>query len=136
MAAADDDCVSTLLDRWSRGEYEPRTSEIHPDVTVISRPSLRAVRGYHGVRRLMGDLRRSFDAWDLDVDESLQTGRGGRLVVGRIHLRGGKRTGEDLVRNTALLFDLKDGLIVRIELFPERVDDAYAAAGLQRQPPA
>jgi ketosteroid isomerase-like protein len=134
--AADDDCVSTLLARWGRREYEPRASEIHPDVTVVSQPSGRGLRGYGGLRRLMGDLRRSFDDWELEVDELLETHKGGRLVVGRIHLRGGRRTGEDVERPTALLFDVEDGLIVRVELFPNRLDQAYAAAGLERQPPA
>jgi ketosteroid isomerase-like protein len=134
--AADDDCVSTLLARWGRREYEPRASEIHPDVTVVSQPSGRGLRGYGGLRRLMGDLRRSFDDWELEVDELLETHKGGRLVVGRIHLRGGRRTGEDVERPTALLFDVEDGLIVRVELFPNRLDQAYAAAGLARQPPA
>jgi ketosteroid isomerase-like protein len=133
---AEGDAVRVTLERWARREYEPRASEIHPDVTVVSQPSGRGLRGYGGVRRLMGDLGRSFDDWELEVDEILETGRGGRLVVGRIHFRGGKRTGEDVNRSTALLFDLKDGLIVRLELFPERLDEAYAAAGLERQPPA
>jgi ketosteroid isomerase-like protein len=134
--AAGDDSVSTVLARWGRRDFEPRASEIHPDVTVISQPSGRGLRGYGGIRRLMGDLRSSFDDWELEVDELLETPRGGRLAVGRIHFRGGKRTGEDVDRPTALLFDLKDGLIVRVELFPNRLDEAYAAAGLERQPPA
>ena len=63
----------------------------------------------------------------------LDTDSGGKLVIGRFHLRGGKRTGEDLDREAALLFSLADdGRIIRVEAFPGRVNEAYAAAGLER----
>jgi hypothetical protein len=132
-----DDAASVMLDRWSRGEYEPRPSEIHPDVKVVSQVAGKTFHGYGGVRRWASELNRSFDNWSFVVDELLETPIGGRLAVGHLHLCGGKRTRSNVEAPAALLFSLdSDGLIVRIDAFPNRVDEAYAAAGLERQLPA
>jgi len=44
----------------------------------------------------------------------------------------GKKTGE-MNRPVGLLFGIDDGVIVRVEFFVNRVDEAYAAAGLEPQ---
>jgi hypothetical protein len=134
--APGDDVVRPMLDRWARGDFEPRGTELHHDVLIVSHVSGPRFRGHGGVRRWAGDLKRAFAEWSFEMDELLDTPAGGRLAVGRLHLLGGKRTGEDVHRPGALLFTLKEGLIVRIEAFPNRVDEAYAAAGLERQAPA
>jgi ketosteroid isomerase-like protein len=56
-------------------------------------------------------------------------------VVGRIVTRG-KQTGGELDRPVALLFAVQDGLITRVDAFPNRLDEAYAAAGLERELPS
>jgi ketosteroid isomerase-like protein len=125
-----------MLERWSRGDFEPRSAEVHPDVRVVSYLAGPMYEGHGGLRRWAGGLKRAFDSWSFRLDELLETPDGDRLAVGYLHFRGGKRTGEDVERPGALLFALRDGLIVRITAFPNRVDEAYAAAGLERKAPA
>ena len=135
MASGGGDVVRVLLDHWERGEFAPRLDHLHPDVEVVNHISGRGFEGRGGVRRLIGDFDKAFEDWSLTVDELLTCPDGGRLAVGRVLLHG-RKTGSELDRPVALLFGLDDGLIVRIELFVNRVDEAYAAAGLEREPPA
>lgn len=85
------------------------------------------------MRRLVGDWDQAFEDWSLRVEDLVDCPDGRRLAVGRVRTRG-KKTGTELDRPVALLFTLDDGLIVRIEAFVNRMDEAYAAAGLPREP--
>ena len=135
--APGDDAVRVMLDRWASGDFEPRSSEVHPDVVIVSYLSGPVFKGHGGIRRWVGDMKRSFDDWNFDLEEVIDAPDGRRLAIGRLHLVGGKRTGEDVHRHQCFLFSLDGGgLIVRIEGFPNRLEEAYAAAGLERQTPA
>jgi ketosteroid isomerase-like protein len=134
--APGDDPVRLMLERWARGDYEPRSSEVHPDLVIVSYLSGPIFRGPGGIRRWVGGMKRAFDDWSFELEELIEAPNARRLAIGRLHLVGGKRTGEDVHRRQAFLFTLDDGLIVRIEGFPNRLDEAYAAAGLDRQTPA
>jgi ketosteroid isomerase-like protein len=88
--------IRAALERWQKGEWEPRKTDIHPDV---------------------------------EADD------GRWLAVGRLRAHG-RKAGTELDRPAAWLFSLRDGRIVRVVPFPGRVDEAYAAAGLERESPA
>src|SRR4051794_17694193 len=129
MPSEDRDVVQGLIDHWEVGEFAPALSQLHSDVVVVNQVSGHGFEGHGGVRRLIGDWEQSFSDWSLKVDELLDCPEGGHLVVGRIASTG-KKTGGELDRPVALLFGLEDGLIVRIDAFVNRLDEAYAAAGL------
>jgi ketosteroid isomerase-like protein len=131
MPSGDRDVVQQLIDHWEGGEFAPALGHLHPDVVVVNQVSGHGFEGHGGVRRLMGDWEQSFSEWSLTVDELLDCSDCRHLVVGRIASTG-KKTGGELNRPVALLFRLQDGLIVRIDAFVNRVDEAYAAAGLER----
>jgi ketosteroid isomerase-like protein len=131
MPTGDRDVVRDLLDHWERGEFAPKLDHLHPDVVVVNHISGRGFEGHGGIRRLIGDWEQAFEDWSLKIDDIHECADGGRLAVGRAVLHG-KKTGSELDRPVALLFGLHDGLITRLEFFVNRVDEAYAAAGLER----
>jgi ketosteroid isomerase-like protein len=135
MASGDSDVVRTMLDHWERGEFAPSLRHLHPDVEVVSHISGRRLEGYGGVRRLINDWNDAFDSWSLKAERLLDCPDGRRLAVGRV-IQHGKQTGSELDRPCALLFTLEDGLIARMEAFVNRVDEAYAAAGLPPESPS
>jgi ketosteroid isomerase-like protein len=130
MPSGDRDVVQRLIDHWEVGEFAPALSHLHPDVAVVNQVSGAGFEGYGGVRRLIGDWEQAFSDWSLKMDEMLDCTGGRYLVVGRIASTG-KKTGGELDRPVALLFALEDGLIVRVDAFVNRLDEAYAAAGLE-----
>jgi ketosteroid isomerase-like protein len=131
MPSEDRDVVRSLLDYWERGEFAPRLDHLHRDVEVVNHISGRGFEGHGGVRRLIGDWDQAFENWSLKIEELHECADGGRLAVGRVVLHG-KKTGSEMDRPVGLLFALDDGLITRVEFFVNRVDEAYAAAGLER----
>jgi len=135
MPSGDEDVARGLLDHWERGEFAPGLGHLHRDVEVVNHISGRGFEGLGGVRRLIGDVDQAFDDWSLKVEELLQCPDGGRLAVGRVALHG-RKTGSELDLPVALLFAVDERLIVRLELFVNRIDEAYAAAGLERDTPS
>jgi ketosteroid isomerase-like protein len=130
MPSGDGDVVRGLLDHWERGEFAPALDHLHPDVQVVAHVSGNTFEGYGGVRRLIGDWDDAFTDWSLKVEQLLDCPGGERLAVGRVLLHG-KKTGSELDRPVALLFALDGERISRIETFMNRVDEGYAAAGLE-----
>jgi ketosteroid isomerase-like protein len=131
MPSGDRDVVRRLIDHWEVGEFAPALNHLHPDVVVVNQISGAGFEGRGGIRRLIGDWEQSFSEWSLRVDEQLDCSEGRQLVVGRIASTG-KKTGGELDRPVGLLFALEDGLIIRVEAYVNRLDEAYAAAGLER----
>jgi ketosteroid isomerase-like protein len=126
-----DDVVRGLLDHWERGEFSPSLEHVDPDIRVVAHVSGNTFEGLGGVRRLISDWDDAFQDWSLHVEELLECPDGGRLAVGRVRLHG-KKTGTEMDRPVGLLFGLDGDRITRIETFMNRVDEAYAAAGLPR----
>jgi ketosteroid isomerase-like protein len=131
MPSEDADVVRDLLDHWERGEFAPALDHLHPEVEVVAHVSGNTFEGYGGVRRLVSDWNDAFEEWSLHVEEVLECPGGGRLAVGRIRLHG-KKTGAEMDRPVGLLFGLAGEKVTRIETFMNRVEEAYAAAGLER----
>jgi ketosteroid isomerase-like protein len=104
---------------------------IHPEFEATTPPNLASepdtYRGHDGVRRwfdsfyeVMDDIR-----WDAHGFEQ----QIGEKVVVQFALRArGKTTGLDFGQEAVMVWTLRDGKAIRIELF-ETVDEALAAAG-------
>ena len=125
------DVLRGVLAHWERGEFAPSLAHLDPDVVIVNSISGRGSEGYGGARRLIGDLEKAFDEWSVKIDEIHDCPDGRRLAVGRALLRG-RKTGDELDRPLALLFGFEGDRISRLEFFPNRLDEAYAAAGLER----
>ncbi|HEY1357560.1 MAG TPA: nuclear transport factor 2 family protein [Thermoleophilaceae bacterium] len=131
MATTDGDVVRELVEHWKRGEFAPSQAHLDRDVVIVNQISGRSFEGHGGIRWLISDIDDAFAEWKLDVEEVLDVSDDRQLVVGRA-VATGRKTGTELDRPLAFLFTLEDGLIARIDAFPNRLDEAYAAAGLER----
>jgi ketosteroid isomerase-like protein len=131
MPSGDREVVRTLLNHWEQGEFAPKLNHLHPDVVFVNRVSGRSFEGLGGARRLINEWDDAFEDWSIVVDDLIDCPDGELMAVGRVLMRG-KKTGGELDRPVAVIFTLADGLIVRIDAFANRVDEAYAAAGLER----
>ena len=108
------------FDAWNEGVREVRADWIHPDVELVTRfASARGepYRGYAGVAEWIRDIDENFEDWRLEVDDWHD--EGGRVAaVGRVHLKG-RGSGVAFPQQMGWLFDFRDGLIVRMETFPD-----------------
>jgi ketosteroid isomerase-like protein len=118
-----------MFARWDDGDYEPRLTEFHRDVEIVSPFIGAAFEGHGGVRRWLGNLTKSFEGWHADLEQIHEVTADRVLAVGHLHLQG--REKGDIDQPCAWLIDFQDGLVARIEAFPNRVDEALAVAGVE-----
>src|SRR5205823_9907415 len=121
--------VREAFERWSDGDFKPRLANFHPDVQLVAYISGKSFRGHGGVRRWVNDLDRSFESFRPTVHEIHAVSEERVLVVGRVRLLG-RKTRDELEQPSAWLVDFRDGLIIRVEGFLNRVEECRAAAGL------
>jgi ketosteroid isomerase-like protein len=118
------------FEAWNRGEHSFDPDWTHPDVEIHSAAagfSGIVYRGHEGLARWVADMEESFDEWQLELDELEEVTPGRMLGVGSIHLRG-RGSGVSVDQPCAWLLDHVDGVLTRFEPFPNRVEEARAAA--------
>jgi len=87
----------------------------------------RDYRGAEGFMEWLEDWSAAWEEWSLDPEEYIDAGER-VIVVAKMHARG-RGSGVEVDRQDALLYELRDGLIVRIDYFNNR-SEALTAAGL------
>jgi ketosteroid isomerase-like protein len=87
----------------------------------------RDYRGAEGFMQWLEDWSAAWEEWSLDPEEYIDAGER-VIVVAKMHARG-RGSGVEVDRQDALLYELRDGLIVRIDYFNNR-SEALTAAGL------
>ena len=87
----------------------------------------RDYRGAEGFMQWLEDWSAALEEWSLDPEEYIDAGER-VIVVAKMHARG-RGSGVEVDRQDALLYELRDGLIVRIDYFNNR-SEALTAAGL------
>lgn len=121
--------VQRYLDHWNE-TGEPLWAEIDPEaVFVIDQGSFVAdtYRGHEGIRDLLRLTAEVFDQFRYEVDDLVEVGDS-VLVLGRIRARG-IQSGATGAQHGAILFQLRDGLIVTYRSYLDR-EEALAAVGL------
>jgi ketosteroid isomerase-like protein len=116
--------------RWNRGDHrlDPEWTDPHVEIhAAAAQFGGTTYRGLEGVERWVTDMSEAFDEWQLELDELDDAGPGRVLGVGKVHLRG-RGSGVSVDLPCAWLFDHVDGVLTRFEPFPNRVDEARAAA--------
>ena len=84
--------------------------------------------GLEGVREWLRDLLASFGELKVEVDEWIDAGE---RVIAIVHTYWrGRRTGVPVDKLEAHLWTVRDGLLVRLQIFPTRAE-ALEAAGLR-----
>ena len=119
----------SVFSRWNAGERSFSDEEIHPDAVLVSRLLGKAVHGRAGVRRYLREIDEQFDEWRMEIDDWRD---GGNYVValGRVRLQG-RRSGVAFDQPVGVLFEIRDGQLLRFETFPDEPTEALNAAGLR-----
>ena len=118
------------FERWNRGDYSVHEHEVDPNIEIVSAfggIEERTYRGHDGLRRWVQDVTEAFDEWTLHIHEIEHLAPDRALVVGAVHFRG-RGSGLTVDLPCAWLMEHDEGRLRRFEAFPNRVDEARAAA--------
>jgi len=120
--------AQSVLTRWNAGERRFSDEEIHPDAVLVSRILGKSVRGRTGVRRYLREIDEQFDQWNLVVEDWHDAGDC-VAALGHVRLRG-RRSGVQFNQPVGILFEIRDGQLLRFETFLDQPAEALKAAGL------
>jgi ketosteroid isomerase-like protein len=121
--------VQRYLDHWNE-TGEPLWAEIDPEAVFLIDPGsfvAGTYRGHEGIRDLLRLTAEVFDQFRYEVDDLVDAGDS-VLVLSRIRARG-VQSGATGAQHGAVLFHLRDGLIVAYRSYMDR-KEALAAVGL------
>jgi uncharacterized protein len=123
--------VERLNKAFEEGDIEAALAELDPEVELVPiRAQLEGAsyRGHDGYKRSISDFEEDWDDLRIHPEQIRETGD--RVVVtGRMAARG-KASGVELDIPLGLVYELRDGKVVRLESFPDP-DEALRAAGLE-----
>ena len=121
--------VQDSLRIWRR-TGKPAWELIHEDVEVRDHDIMDAgeYRGREGVERWLSDWESAWSSFSMDTEELIGAGKDG--VVALIRMRAtGRGSSVSVEREDAIVFEVRDGLIVRVDYYNDRAA-ALSAAGL------
>jgi ketosteroid isomerase-like protein len=129
VSEADVAIVLEALRAWQR-TGQPAWDLTHRDVEVHDHDLMDAgeYRGREGVERWLADWESAWAGYDTNAEELIEAGEGRVLVLLRVRATG-RESAVTVERDDAVLYELRDGLIVRLDYFNDRTR-ALAAAGL------
>ncbi len=120
------------FDRWGQsGDRGIDLDGLDPEVefhTPLSSTRGVPYRGHTGVGEWLRDINDQFAVWYNRADEWVPLEDGRVLVFGQLHLRG-RESGVEFDQSMTWLFTLREGKLLRYEVFDDR-DEARRAAGL------
>jgi ketosteroid isomerase-like protein len=109
---------------------EPDLETIHPDLVLQDHdvPDAGDYRGREGFVRWMTQMEEAWPEMEFTVDDVLDAGD---QVILLLRFTGtGRRSGVTLTREDAIVYELRDGKVVRLDYFNDR-DQALAFAGVE-----
>jgi ketosteroid isomerase-like protein len=123
------DVVMRFRDAFGSGDVDAALACLSPDAEILpirARLEGTTYRGHEGYRRLLADFDQDWADLRLITDKMREEGEH-VLTTGRVAARG-KTSGVELDVPLVILFELRDGLVVRMESF-EELDPALEAIG-------
>jgi ketosteroid isomerase-like protein len=129
--SANTEVVERLIKAFEDGDIEAALAELHPEVEFLPiRAQLEGTsyRGHDGYRRVVADFEEDWE--DLRLPPERIHEAGDRVVVSGRMVARGKASGVELDIPLALLYELREGKVVRIESFADP-DEALRAAGVE-----
>jgi ketosteroid isomerase-like protein len=103
---------------WFRGDEAGMMALVHPEIVVTQIPEQVDVRPYHGhdgLREVMADWVGSWEGYSIEMLGTREVGHG---VVTALHQSGrGKGSGIPMEADTWFAWHLKDGKLIRWEMF-------------------
>jgi uncharacterized protein len=130
MSRGDIEMLRAGYEAFSRGEWDSVFREAHPDIELITTDRVTnpgTYRGVDDIRRFFEDLFAPFEQVVAEPEEFLE--RGDQIVV-LVVVRSRPRGSSAFIENRiGHLWTMRDGQVVRFQIFPER-EKALEAAGL------
>ena len=127
---ADIEMLRAGYEAFSRGEWDSVFRAAHPDIELITTDRVTnpgTYRGVDDIRRFFEDLFAPFEEVVAEPEEFLE--RGDQVVV-LVVVRSRPRGSSAFIENRiGHLWTMRDGQVVRFQIFPER-EKALEAAGL------
>ena len=130
MSQADIEMLRVGYEAFSRGDWDAAFAAAHPDIEFktadrVTNPG--TYRGSEEVKRFFEDL---FEPFEEVVAEPQEFFERGDLIVVFVLVRSRPKGSSAVVENRiGHLWTMRDGKVVRFEIFPER-EKALEAAGL------
>jgi ketosteroid isomerase-like protein len=122
--------VERLIKAFEEGDISAALAELDPEVELVPiRAQLEGAsyRGHDGYRRVIADFAEDWDNLRLQPERIHESGD--RVVVSGRMVARGKASGIELDIPLGLLYELRDGKVVRGESFAD-ADEALREAGI------
>jgi len=129
MSSENVETVRKCTEAYRRGDFEEATAWMSPDIewdmSGVQMPDAAVYRGFEGLTRFREQWEESWESTVLEPQEFIDAGD---QVVAVIRQSGrGKLSGADVEHGFAQLWTLREGVIVRMAIHPDR-ETALAAA--------
>ena len=114
---------------YRAGDLETSQRYFHPEVFVDvgTRADRSSGRGRDFLLETIASWVAAFDDWREDIEEVRDVD--GRVYVVAVQHGRGKETGIELTQRYGIVYDIDDGLIVEMRMFPT-AEDAAKSVGL------
>jgi ketosteroid isomerase-like protein len=132
VAPGNADLIRPIYDQWSRGNWRPRFDVYHPHMEWGWSDEFPGLAGVYDDRRNPNPRMRSWlsgwEKWRVEADEYVEIGD--HVVVLTTYRGRGKGSGVEVEQKGAHVFELRDGQVVRLEIFadPEKAFASVRAA--------
>jgi ketosteroid isomerase-like protein len=129
MPAAGEQAARTFAETITSGDRLAAIAVCHQEIEFKSMLGLTGVRylGHAGINRYFDDVESAWEDWSVDVEQTVEGPDGRVAIVLTMHARG-KGSGVPLAIRAAHIWTLRDGKLVRNELY-RNPDDALDALG-------
>jgi ketosteroid isomerase-like protein len=129
MSDANVELVRQGFEAMREGDVDALLPFIHPDFEATTPAALAAepdtYRGTEGIRRYFDSFYEAMDRLSFEPEDFIPVGE--RVVVPLTLRARGRTTGIETAQDIVLIWDLKDGKAIRIEVYAT-LDEAMAAA--------
>ena len=122
MTPGNADLIRSIYEEWSRGNFQPRFDVYNPGMEWGWSDEFPGLDGVFADRRDPNPRLRSWlspwEHWRVEADDYLE--RGEYVVVLASYHGRGKGSGVEIHELGAHVFKLRDGKVVRLEIFSDR----------------
>jgi uncharacterized protein len=121
--------VRAFAEAITRGDVEAGVAACDPEIDFLSVLALggRAYHGHEGIRQYFADVAAAWSEWRVEVHRVVPAPDGRVVISMTMHYRG-KESGVAFSDETAHVWTLRDGRLLRNEPFRDP-DEAVRAAG-------
>jgi ketosteroid isomerase-like protein len=130
MSQENVEIVRLMYEAWQRGDFEGSLSYFHPEVRWVEppdNPGGRTRQGHEGVAGAVSTWTGVFEDYRYEVRELIDLGD--KVLLTAWQSGRGKASGAPVSEENFCVFTLRDGKIIRQEMFRQR-SQALEAAGL------